>query len=384
LTFRILSLDGGGAGSLLQAMALADLYPDRAGRAILGRFDLAVASGSGALVLGGLMSDLTPAGIVDMFRRPASVEIAPVLPPRRPPGFFSRFGLRSRVETPVRSAPVAPPAIAAPPGLGPRGETPLGRWRVDGPGGSPVGALIVAHDHDRLGARFLRGYDVEATGEAADTLTIAEAVRAAGRTTEGSGSAGDGVPAGYRNPAMAGLIDAMAMGAMPEDIQILSIGSGQVRLPPPHLVAPGGATPRGLVRTASTSSRSGAIEGATTPDDPGDGACWAAHVLLLNEPGEMGRVVRMNPLAQPTREADGAWDYPKGLPATLFDAVARIDRLDPAPGEVDLIVQFGEAWIQAGAPNQPLRTGDDLAWVLGDKTYAAAKRRWRSLLAAER
>ena len=54
MTFRILSLDGGGPWALLQAMALARLYPGLDGHAILGRFDLAIANSGGSITLAGL------------------------------------------------------------------------------------------------------------------------------------------------------------------------------------------------------------------------------------------------------------------------------------------------------------------------------------------
>ena len=53
MTHKILSLDGGGAWAMLQAMALGDLFGDRPGWEILAQFDLAVANSGGSIVLGG-------------------------------------------------------------------------------------------------------------------------------------------------------------------------------------------------------------------------------------------------------------------------------------------------------------------------------------------
>jgi len=55
MTFRILSLDGGGTWALIEAMALGDLYPGETGHQILSHFDLATANSGGSIVLGGLM-----------------------------------------------------------------------------------------------------------------------------------------------------------------------------------------------------------------------------------------------------------------------------------------------------------------------------------------
>ncbi len=73
--YRVLSLDGGGAWALLQATALAELYPSvdgrpggRPGREILREFDLCTATSGGSIVLACLADDWTPGRIVEMFK----------------------------------------------------------------------------------------------------------------------------------------------------------------------------------------------------------------------------------------------------------------------------------------------------------------------------
>ncbi len=383
MTFRILSLDGGGAWCLVQAMALADLFPERGGHAILRRFDLAVASGGGALVLGALMADRSPAQIVEALR--ARATLAGLFRPRRVGGverLVSRFGLYPRFQTSAK-----PAAIAGL--LGPKGQDRLDAWTLDGPGEAPVGVLFLAYDQDRRSVAPLRSYAVETTAEEGDTLTIADAVHAA--TTApfsyhdapaevGGRRFWDASLAGCHNPLMTGVVDAMAMGAMAEDIVALSLGAGRVRLAPGDLVTGGDGTAAALVAGGSSVGPKAQVDRAAeaVQDGPGDSACWTAHVTLTNDPGEMGRVVRMSPLAQPVPRTGGGWAYPKAVPAALFDALARLDRAASGAGEIDLIAQLGEAWIKQGAANQPIRAGADLSIVLGDATYAAAKRRWRS------
>jgi len=373
LTYRILSLDGGGHGGVIQAMALADLYPGLAGKGILGEFDLVVAAGGGALVLGALMADRSPAQILDALHPPSAA--APRQPRPGPLGrFLSRFGRGARPRPSGEGDVIATL-------MGEAATTALDQWVLDGPSELPVGVMFVTLDPDRGGARFLRGYAMEATGEPADPVSIIGAVRAAQPPSVREGAAPDGAAAGVDNPVMAGVIDALAMGAMPEDIEVLSIGAGQVRLVPPNLVVQGGATPAALVRDPPPEGkgREARTPREGTREGPADWASWAAHIVLAGDPGEMGRVVRMNPLAQPTPSGPGGWDYPKGLPAALFDALASLDRNAPGPLGADLARQWAEAWIRQGAPNQPIRAGADLSWALGDKTYIAAKRRWRNL-----
>src|SRR5882762_10523026 len=61
MSFRILSLDGGGSWSLIQIMTLIDLYRSGGalltGHHVLRDFDLVVANSGGSMILGGLRSE---------------------------------------------------------------------------------------------------------------------------------------------------------------------------------------------------------------------------------------------------------------------------------------------------------------------------------------
>ena len=74
MTHRVLSLDGGGAWAMLQAMALRDLYGDLPGHQILADFDLAVGNSGGSIVLAGLVENKTPSDIVGLFDQQANRE----------------------------------------------------------------------------------------------------------------------------------------------------------------------------------------------------------------------------------------------------------------------------------------------------------------------
>ncbi len=66
--YRVLSLDGGGPWSVIQAMALIDLYGANAtGQDVLRDFDLVAANSGGSIVLGCLVEDLTLGSIRDLF-----------------------------------------------------------------------------------------------------------------------------------------------------------------------------------------------------------------------------------------------------------------------------------------------------------------------------
>src|SRR5258707_13727679 len=71
MSFRILSLDGGGSWSLIQIMTLIDLYRSGGslltGHHVLRDFDLVVANSGGSIGLGGLIKDLPLTDIESLF-----------------------------------------------------------------------------------------------------------------------------------------------------------------------------------------------------------------------------------------------------------------------------------------------------------------------------
>src|ERR1700722_756777 len=68
MTYKILSLDGGGAWALIQVKALQRLYgADINGHAVLSKFDMAVANSGGSIVLGGLLEDRPLSNVLGYF-----------------------------------------------------------------------------------------------------------------------------------------------------------------------------------------------------------------------------------------------------------------------------------------------------------------------------
>jgi hypothetical protein len=184
---------------------------------------------------------------------------------------------------------------------------------------------------------------------------------------------------GYNNPLMAGVVDAIALGADPANIIALTIGTGTVRLATADVLH--SATSPKLVAQAGHPSTLGDLAKAAgcITDDPPDAASYTAHIVLGNPPGMAGRVVRLNAVVQPLLNTAGQWDYPPGLPAAVFDPLVNLgmDAVDAA--DVALIQKLGAAWLTDKAPNQPIRMGDDLSCRLGHATYSAAKAQWLSI-----
>jgi len=67
MSYKILSLDGGGSWSLIQARVLLDIYGDINGHELLRKFDLAIANSGGSLVLACLCVDMKISEIINVF-----------------------------------------------------------------------------------------------------------------------------------------------------------------------------------------------------------------------------------------------------------------------------------------------------------------------------
>src|SRR6266566_4326225 len=179
MKYHILSLDGGGAWSLIQVRALIELYDgDTSGHAILRYFDLVAANSGGSLVLAGLVEDL---------------KLSEVL------AYFEDERLRRSIFSPTRS--FGNRVLRDLTGLGPKysaqaklpvlqrllpkyGNLPLPRSvaGIRRPGASAdVHLLIIGFDYDRNRAAFFRSASASgpAWGQGQTTsVTLAEAVHA--------------------------------------------------------------------------------------------------------------------------------------------------------------------------------------------------------------
>jgi hypothetical protein len=127
------------------------------------------------------------------------------------------------------------------------GDSPLAgsMQNVVGPSGSPVHLLIVGFDYDRNRAVFFRsasaGRPGWGDGQPAN-VTLAAAVHASTNAPVNyfdapaslPGAADrfwDGGITGCNNPAVTAVIEAAVLGHAPQDMRVLSIGTGSVALP---------------------------------------------------------------------------------------------------------------------------------------------------------
>ena len=394
MAYRILSLDGGGAWSVAQVMALSVIYGDEAsGHDVLGQFDLAVANSGGADVLGGLVENMKLSRILQLFTDPVLSKT--LYPPTKHFYGLCRLilGVAPRYDTAAR--------LLALRKLFPRISTgPMSAQAIPAASGGSVRLLVPAFDVDRQLATFFRSQAIRrpgwGAGVAAD-CTLTEAIHASSAAPVayfddvarvGSRRLWDGGVAGYNNPVVAGVMEALAAGVAAKDIVVLSMGTGTHRLagpptkkPPPFAAGLGDTSfPRGAIPLLA-----GAIL-----DDPPDVATFVAHGLLggpprppASRPDLDSRVVRVSPMLSPVKSAAGGWVAPGGWTLDRFMALSN-QQFD-AYRAVEEIRDFAKLWIAGVAMNQPVRMdADRLVAEVGRDRFPDAVADWLALTAGAR
>jgi hypothetical protein len=267
--------------------------------------------------------------------------------------------------------------------------------------------LVCAFDYDRKRAMFFRSkLDSKAQSSAkAPDSSLIDAVHASSNApitffdepAEAiSRRFWDGAIAGHNNPALVAVVEALAAGKRPEDIQILSIGTGSVRRPNPtkDVTDPFGLVPKPkeivFFRHARTIfSNIGELAGSIL-DDPPDVATFVAYVVLrqpLPTPGSVSQepssVVRMNPMIQPWLgdfKGKKAWLLPHKLDRKAFNDIAEmpVDALEQR--QILKIAHMCDLWLSDDLPNQPIRTSSqDYTCEIGQPNFSAAQAAWMAL-----
>lgn len=397
MTYRILSLDGGGTWALLQAMALKELYPGKGGHAILADFDMAVANSGGAIVLAGLMLDRSPDDCIRLFSVEANRKAI-----FKKNSVFERLGALFKGHRYDAGAKVKGLERV----LGDGSQVRMDRLApIAGRSGKPLAALITAFDYDRRRAEFLRNFETGMKTRASP-IRLVDAVHAStnapvlyfdkpARCDYGEGAEleqrryWDGAIGGYNNPMLAGIVEALALGHTPAAIEIRSIGTGATRLAP-HRYAESAPTSLVEARPRSSFARDLVRVAGAINDDPPDAASYTAYFALGHgvppadpatgrpKVADSGRIVRLNAMVQPVwNEVERRWETFGGLTLEEFEALAGLEMDVTEHGEMQQIVRLGQLWLAGSAPNQPVRADNDkLTCLLGDPTFAAARARW--------
>jgi patatin-like phospholipase/acyl hydrolase len=245
MSYRILSLDGGGTWALIQLKALIALYDEStSGETVLQDFDLVAANSGGSIVLGGLVEGLELQDILGLFQDQARRESVFSLTHSvgdRALHDLTGLGPKYSAEKKLAALENALPE---------KGATPLSRAaegiRRSG-SNEDVHLLITAFDYDRSRAAFFRSSPVSGpawgTGDAQD-VTLAEAIQASTNAPvnyfdapagfpDHPGRYWDGAICGCNNPVLAAVTEAIGKGQNPINLAVLSLGTASVALPWP-------------------------------------------------------------------------------------------------------------------------------------------------------
>jgi hypothetical protein len=394
MTYRILSLDGGGTWALIQVKALIALYGAGApGHKVLEQFDLAAANSGGSMVLGGLLENLTLGELLSFFLDESKRKS--VFSPSHSLGDKL---LRSLLRVGPKYSEVSKlPALQS--AFPRRGNLSLAQaaagLRRTG-AAEDLRVLILAFDYDRDRAKFFRSSPASGpewgAGSVAD-VTVVEAIHASSNAPvnyfdkpavfpDRAGRYWDGALAGCNNPVLAAVTEAIGARQKPLDIVALSLGAGLVALPWRQPGEPASPFLQPVVDPAFTTDL---LKLATSLlDDPPDTATFLAHVMTgsgagLNQPAADSRIVRMNPLIAPVK-GPGGWCAPGTMTLDEFTFLRKLDIDAIERPQVDAITGYADLWLQGVARNQPIRmNGDTLERELGQDTFPKAAAAWQAI-----
>ena len=391
--YRVLSLDGGGSWALIQVKALMRLHGAEAtGHAVLSQYDLVAANSGGSIVLGGLVENMTLADLLAFFlseeaRKSIFVEkwlhIGKIPTPKykteaKLEGLTAAFPLRGGLLLADAAAEI-----------------------VNERTGRPVHLLITSFDYDRQRGRFFRSAPASGPawgdGDAAE-VKVVEAMHAStnapvlyfDKPAEFASEQGmrywDGGVSGCNNPVLAGVAEAVVLGNAPQSIVALALGTGSVALPQ----GPAGAEPAYLYAAVEEPGVLHDVKklAGSILDDPPDAASFLAHVLTGGAPDLPrpvdSRVVRMNPLVAPVRNADGKWALPEGMSVGDFEALTNLGMDAVEQEDVLTIERLAALWLEDKARNQPVRmSGATQKAEIGHDCCGDARTAWRILCASE-
>ena len=370
MTYRILSLDGGGTWSVLQVMALIDLYgADRPGTQVLEQFHMVAATASGSLVLGGLLANLRLDEIKALFVDPK--QRGALL---RSSGWFNtaRYNTRRKHKAIEKF-------------LGDVGEWSLDKIkkRSEGADFKPLEVLITAYDYDDGHPVVFRSSLPDGRYQHPSTvvtpeITLSEAIHASttppiryfdrpARVDSLQRRYWGGAVSGYNNPAVIAVQDALARGVPREKIAVLSLGTGTVL---PDLSKPLNykKTKRGVSQPLHDE---GVLLNALL-DNPRPQSCFLAENLIAP-----GNIVRLNPLLALRPDGQGGWVRPGSLDINQFQYLRELQLDAHDPVAVQAITGFGRLWLEGAVRNEPVLLDEgSQACLIGHDDIRDAKASW--------
>jgi len=428
MAYKILSLDGGGSWSLIQALVLKDLYPGKSGHEILRNFDLVIANSGGSLVLSALCCNIAPADIADIlldenerkqvfsklsFGENIGWGIAHWLSKKFGPRYSAkrkeeglREVLRRHAQPEYFFADTHLPSL---PKL-------IGK--------ESLSLLVCGFNYYTERAVFFRSNPFSNTDSFSSDkyeVSLLHAVHSASNAPlnyfdkaakitayrynapdqQSPEWYWDGAVGGFNNPVLAGLIEALTNhpSGLTADYRILSLGTGTGRRP--IITGYGEGTDEQRLKEWKANQNNDLVCGdegygfmkdlpkmaTSILADPPDTATFVAYSILHPDLDEMGSIVRINPCFSPVKAKNAdRYEIPAGWKASAKDyhALLDLDMDAVSKDEVALIKNLCESFIvdeegEACMPNQYIRGSKSAPKKLGHGTYLEAKRHWKQL-----
>jgi len=427
---NILCLDGGGTWAIIQVMTLQKLYgEDVSGHDVLQNFDLVAANSGGSIIAAGLFLDLKLSDILDLLNTQANRKR--IFQKNENPGVIGLFkAISSRWEAKKKRPGLKEVLDAATSSTDAMKERffaePLHQAWPFGAANLPH-LLILAYDYSQHRARYFRTNKRSRAGSATAaakvrTPSLRDAVHASSNAPvvyfdqpakikllqqQAGGDmqrimAWDGAMAGYNNPMVAAVTEALANGAVRQQIKIMSIGTSADLRPirsdlPPGSVVRASASP--LFTKAPEIKRLAVSQlvqdilfsAKAILSSPPDVASYTAHLMISNQvPGRGGatsgnmdlRIARFNPVLLPNRSGPATapvFSKPDDLSQAKLQRLTELDMDVIAQADVNLIADHVRSWLAGKTRNQAIvATGPGGTGVhIGDKWFNGARARAR-------
>jgi len=432
MSYKILSLDGGGSWALIQARILQDIYGDIQGHELLRKFDLVIANSGGSLVLACLCNNMRLSEIISVFKTES----------KRKKIFVrlkaNEHSLLSLARSIFKSLTIGPKYSAAKKRSGlvdvlseydhhtkiglPIVKTPISKLpKIIGKESLQI--VIVAFDYFKERATFFRSNKESKTDKFNKKyydVTLGDAIHASSNApvnyfqeyakvdleyrqlSEHEKKLNwywDGAVAGFNNPVLAGLIEAMTNepNRPLEDFKILSIGTGQkgktVIVDQKYsegnpVIVDRYKKNKDKKYILSNDSRKFKLEIAKMAQsilsDPPDSATFIAYSILNRGLENNANLVRINPCVTPQLDkASNEYILPDAYKMEMekFMDILDLDMDAVEDKQVDLIADLAEKFVVDDpaapyVPNQFIRGENESDAKLGFGSYREAKKRW--------
>ncbi|WP_026897429.1 patatin-like phospholipase family protein [Daejeonella oryzae] len=432
MSYKILSMDGGGSWAIIQARVLMDIYGDIGGHELLRKFDMVIANSGGSLILACMCNDMRLSEIITVFsHQPNREQVFSNLT------FWEKLKITNLISF-LRAKTTIGPKYSTDRKLSglikilkqndhlfndkiisaPIVETPLLEL-PDIIKKSDLQILIVGFDYFRERVSFFRSNTGSNTDKFSKgkyySITLAHAIHASSNAPinyfdspaavkvnllNGNDTRKtwfwDGAVSGFNNPVLAAVIEAITNNhSDPKELCILSLGTGtggraiindyeNSTNPTISAIYRTNKT-NPLAQTDNTFNFLRDVKKMSTSilGDPPDSASFIAYSILDPGLSNKANLIRINPCIKPELDSNNYFILPQVYKEDTngmdkFIKLIDMDMDAVKQEEVDLITDLCDKFIididKPSLPNQFIR--GDSQNGLGFGTYREAKEKW--------